>query len=103
MKRTLLTFFIIAFVFNLNAQMWCAPGASWKYTFTGYLSNGYTELNYVSDTIINSITCKKINQRFKGMYLFVSSTNTVDISIQNHFIYENAKTVYIYSNSVFDT
>lgn len=99
-KFTLL--FILITLFSL-AQMWCPPGATWKYTFYGYLSNGYTELDYVADTVIQTKTCKKIEQRFKGNYLFVSTTNTVDIHINNHFTYENNKVVYIYSYGFFDT
>ena len=97
-------FFVGLFTTNLSAQNWCPPGALWKHSMHGFQCSGYSELIYVGDTLIQSKTCKKINHRFLGYNPMFAPTGTVNVSIANHFTYENNKVVYYYNiNSQFDT
>ncbi|MES2398086.1 MAG: T9SS type A sorting domain-containing protein [Bacteroidota bacterium] len=56
----------IAFIVNANSQTWCPAGATWYYTDNSADISGYSKLTYVSDTLINSINCKKITSYHEG-------------------------------------
>ena len=55
---TLFTFIIISL--SLNAQVWIDNNATWHYGFSGAFYGGIDEFNYSNDTIIDGITCQKI-------------------------------------------
>ena len=62
MKKSLLLFIFVSTVFASKAQMWCTSGAEWHY---GHQEGppflySYLKLNYVSDSMINTITYKKL-------------------------------------------
>jgi hypothetical protein len=62
MKKSLLLIVFVSTVFAGKAQMWCSPGAQWHYGHqegSPFLYS-YLKLNYVSDSIINTITYKKL-------------------------------------------
>ncbi len=77
MKKNLLTCLLITLVLTSKAQMWCAPGAEWHYGYLTYnspgISNGYLISNYVNDSIINTVTYKKIKVKAFGSPLLNSS------------------------------
>jgi len=64
-KITLLVCFITmgAIVFG---QTWSPPGATWTYSYINVGYHGYVEINYVGDTIINSVNCKKLHKLWTG-------------------------------------
>lgn len=52
---------------NAYSQTFCPPGATWYYTDMAiWWWDGYTKLTYVYDTVIHSITCKKITNYYEG-------------------------------------
>ena len=90
----------LIFSTHTKAQVFCPPGATWYYTTDGQLSEGYTKFSYVSDTIIKSITCKKLTHYYKfrasfGVFekeyspLFVYSENGVTYQYQYNDNHEN--------------
>lgn len=87
---------------SLLAQSWCPQGATWKYSFYGFMTNGYNELHYAGDTLLQNVTCNRIEHRFKGSHY--SAPNTMsDIHIGNYYTYESNQVVYVLSDTLFDT
>lgn len=56
----------IAFIVNAHSQTWCPAGATWYYTDNSADISGYSKYTYASDTVINSINCKKITSYHEG-------------------------------------
>ena len=77
------------------SQTWCPPGASWYYTDDGFYSEGYSKLTYSADTVINTITCKKITHYYK---FYSKIIGFKDGYAMPYFTYAQNGTVYIYNN-----
>lgn len=96
MKKVILTLALITLVLTSKAQMWCAPGAEWHY---GYVAGapfyyGYLKSNYINDTVINTITYKKIQTTRYGYFPFGSSN--LGLTLLN----ENSKLVTLWTGNV---
>jgi len=101
MKKFVLLFFILSSA-GLYCQKWCAPGATWCYSFiTPFEEIGYVTITYNGDSIINSITCNKLIKVFHS-YNCESHTYQ-DYHIGNEYTYEDSGIVYILYKDVFDT
>ncbi|MBK9276018.1 MAG: T9SS type A sorting domain-containing protein [Flavobacteriales bacterium] len=42
------------------AQSWCPPGATWHFSFGGYLFEGYLQRTYVADTIVGGRNAQRL-------------------------------------------
>lgn len=68
MRKIILASFILI---NINSfgQTWCDTGASWKYSYnSGFGTEGYVQINYIGDTLINSQNVKKLNKTLIAIY-----------------------------------
>lgn len=73
-KLSLVTssFFILLFL-NSSAQIWSPPGATWYYSYSSNLKEGYVEIKYIGDTIIlgkgaKILQKKRYTYNFPGVY-----------------------------------
>jgi hypothetical protein len=89
MRKLILLFFYFSFSFS-NAQTWCPSGATWHYGFY----NGYTKLQYSSDTTINSILCKKLESTSEWYWASILHNSTNN----SYYTYSNSGVNYIYNN-----
>jgi hypothetical protein len=90
MKQFTIVCIISLLSINLKAQTWCPPEATWYYGMT----DGYTKFFYTSDTIINSIQCKKIASYYEWhygpMHYFGNGAN--------QYTYSQTGVTYLYNN-----
>lgn len=73
------------------SQSWCYPGASWYYTRNNAFSSGYSNLNYVYDTVIAGKNCNKITKFYQGN----STGGPFAVYGTSIFTYLNNNVVYI--------
>lgn len=85
-----------------GAQTWCLPGAEWYYTAAGTVY-GFVRLKYEQDTIINSITAKKISKYNEGVDYWFGNTTPHFYYDDPEFMYEQNGVVYIWYNNNWDT
>jgi len=90
MKKIMFFLTLFFMIHQLTAQTWCPAGATWHYGFY----NGYTKLQYTSDTIINSIACKKIESYSEWYWAGILHTNNEN----NYYTYSDIGVNYIYNN-----
>jgi hypothetical protein len=62
-QSPLLLIFVMIFTDpGISAQQWSPPGAHWQYTYdSGTGIQGYVELFYTDDTLINNEPAKKLS------------------------------------------
>lgn len=92
--------FLILISCPLSGQIWFPETANWKYGYANFGTNGYVEIEFELDTLINNQSCKK----FKGKKV----QNHFDLEIQEFQIspiimYEEEGIVFLYSQNEFDT
>ncbi len=100
MKRNLLILLFILCNLVLkraDAQetVWCPPGAQWHFQAGTNAVTGYTELKYVSDTIVDGISCKKLTECTQTLNWPDSSLNSLDCS-NTHFTSQSNGVIYPY-------
>ncbi|MFZ6052914.1 T9SS type A sorting domain-containing protein [Halocola ammonii] len=101
MKHVLLFIFISASLFT-TAQTWAPEGATWHYNFTnGFAVEGYVKIERVGDTLINGISCDKL-QRESNTYDFVNEEYSSGVT-GLEFTYEEDSVVYFYHEGEFYT
>lgn len=101
MKKKLL---ILIFILPLIAvgQNWSPTGATWYYGFSAiWTTEGYYKIEYVGDTTINSIQCKKLLKTFYSHDLAFQTMDT--IAIGTEYTYADNDKVYIYKHNQFYT
>ncbi len=77
------------------AQSTFAPsGAEWNYYFNGFLGRGIANYKYTNDTVINSVTYKKMQIKYTA-YFPNQAPNVVRKSIRLYRVYDDK--VYDYS------
>ncbi len=91
MKTILLYISLLISVFS-QAQNWCPPGAQWSYRMQCPEQNGYANLWYDKDTIIDLQPCKKI----VGYETYSSSVHGIVM-----YTFERNDTVFFYDNGSF--
>jgi hypothetical protein len=60
-KKFLFFLFVLFFAFNVKAQMWCPPGATWHYNKIIFGGNGYTRVTYAGTVTVNAKVCQQLN------------------------------------------
>ncbi|MGB3947218.1 MAG: hypothetical protein WBM13_04490, partial [Bacteroidia bacterium] len=73
-KKMIILPLILIFSAHAYSQVWCPEGATWYYTDASADWFGYSKLAYVNDTVINSITCKKITHYYEGTGILGSAS-----------------------------
>lgn len=91
-----ISIFLLCFVCGsaAHAQHWCLPGATWYYTDESADVSGYTKLTYVSDTLINTINCKKITN-YKKLTGWLNNYSYYHLPF---YTYEQNGVAYLYNN-----
>jgi hypothetical protein len=85
-----------------SAQQWSPPGAHWQYTYdSGTGIQGYVELFYTEDTLINNEPARKL---FKVIHAhnFITD-NPVCYLLGSEYTYEDNGVVFIWSIDRWDT
>jgi len=102
MKNILLFLSFLLFPFLPSAQTWCAPGSTWYYgQVNGFGFDGYLKITYVGDTIINTITCKKL---LRNEYDYNQMTSTYSNFVWGtSYTYADSNKVYMYAYKQFYT
>jgi hypothetical protein len=103
LNYSLSTIFLIFFISisQLHSQSnWCPSGSVWYYGFDTEYFSGYIKVEYVLDTIIQSVSCKKL-QKTMYSYNFVSQELNSYI-VGNEYTYaEDGKVFYYTANKFF--
>lgn len=87
---------------NVSAQSWSPEGAKWHYNYTSqFYTVGYVEISYTGDTMIGTITAKKLSKRLYGYNHFDQQYKNE--SIGKEYTYEQNGVVYLYHNNSWDT
>ena len=101
MKNSI-TFFFILFGLSALSQSWCDPGANWKYSFgSGFGTEGYVEISYVGDTLINTQLSQKLSKNLFA-YDFPWS-QPINAFLGTECTYEDNGVVFIRYNDIWDT
>jgi hypothetical protein len=101
MKKTITLSFILS-CFTLLGQSWGDLGANWKYSYmSGFGTEGYVEISYVGDTLINTQLSQKLSKNLYA-YDFVSN-QPVNIFLGLECTYENNGVVFVRYNNDWDT
>jgi hypothetical protein len=100
MKKLLLIF---TFVLPLLAvgQNWSPAGATWYYGFSVWTTEGYYKIEYVGDSTINAILCKKLLKTVYWQDLAFMTSDTIVIGTE--YTYADSNKVYIYKHNQFYT
>ena len=99
--KTILTVLSFLSIFSNFSQTWCDAGASWKYSHFNFAIEGYTEINYIGDTVINGQSVQLLDKHINA-YDFISS-QYIDIDLGEEFTYESNGVVYLWYNNDWDT
>ncbi|MGB3947219.1 MAG: T9SS type A sorting domain-containing protein [Bacteroidia bacterium] len=78
---------------SLHSQTFCPAGATWYYNGNALGFSGYHKLTYVNDTVINSVSCKKIIDHLQGY-----GYTTIDADVDTFYCYEQNGVVRMYNN-----
>src|SRR4051812_17090268 len=100
-----LRFWLVDFLFfltshGLYAQTWSPPGAIWHYNYFNIGFYGYSEIIYTGDTVINSITCKKLD---RSLHIIDYINQFHNYYLGTEYTYEQNGVVFVYFNNHFDT
>ena len=95
--KQLITFLFVTFSISLFSQTntWFTDGQQWHYTHNTSFDSGYEKLTVVGDTIINNLTCKKLEAERVTQPSFSSGSFT---GISYYCSYEQNDSVYYKSN-----
>lgn len=100
--KALLTTIIFLSSLSAFSQNWCDAGANWKYNFFSvFYAEGYTEIKYVGDTVINGQAAKKLNKHHYFYSFFNSQYEDYDIGME--YTYENNGVAYLWYENAWDT
>lgn len=90
MKRTVFIIFFMIYSVSLDAQIWSPAGATWHYD---YPTGGYYKITYLTDTLINSIICNKLEKKLVFNDPWEGDTDT---AISYEFTYSDTDKIYLY-------
>ena len=100
--KTILFTVLFLISYEASSQIWCNQGANWKYSYTNHSGiEGYTQIQYVGDTIINGQPSKILDKHIYA-YDFVLS-QPVDFDLGQEYIYEENGTVFLWYINDWDT
>lgn len=99
MKKLILIFTFLPIL--TIGQNWSPSGAVWYYGFSAVFDAGYYKIEYIGDTIINSIQCKELR---KTLYHENLTSQTFDTTIiGTEYTYADADKVYLFKHNQFYT
>ena len=99
--KTLLLPILFLTSFAVNSQTWCDPGANWKYSFFNFGSEGYTEIQYVGDTVINGQSAHILDKHLHAYNHWIGQSEVYDLGME--YTYENNGVVYLWYENNWDT
>src|SRR6187399_1338894 len=101
-KLLLFTSFYFLFTFGASSQQpFAPPGAVWHYDFSAVSSGGFIKIEYISDTVIQSVICKHLQITQYAWFLIDPVTYGHSINqLPSKFIYQNADTVFWFTNNL---
>jgi|GEM_PF-375676 len=101
-KQVMLFAFLMMFVLiKGNSQNeWSPIGATWHYGFSSWMTNGYTKISYIGDTIINTISCKIME---KKIFQFNPLSQFDTLTLNHEYTYADNNKVYIFRFNKFYT
>lgn len=82
-------------------QNWSPTGATWHYGFSVWMTNGYYKIEYVGDTTIASIQCKKLRKTLYEYTFWNAAYDTILMGTE--YTYADNDKVYIYKHNQFYT
>ena len=85
---------VLIFFNEVEAQVWCPPGAKWYYNGDASMFSGYHELTYTGDSIVSSKNCQKIVDHLQG-HGFPADVNAI---VDSFYTYTESGVVYLYNN-----
>lgn len=100
--KVIFTALIFFLSFNVLSQSWCDNGANWKYSFfSASYAEGYVEVNYTGDTVINGQLSNKLD---KHLYIYnYFNSQYEDYGIGEEYTYESNGIVYLWYENAWDT
>ncbi len=105
MKKILFILFVTIFGLQINAQMWCPPGATWHYRVYANMYpyyDGHLKLTVTNTVLINSIVCNNMVGTYIGKTMWPTSPTTTLNNYVDINTYESNKVVYIYNTDSFN-
>jgi hypothetical protein len=96
----IITFILLSFHHSI-AQSWAPAEAIWRYNFIGLGGQGYIQITYVKDTVIEGTNCKRLNKRKFQENAFTGTTQSYNIG--SIFTYESNGIIFIRYGGTFDT
>lgn len=99
--KTLIILIFSVISLTLFSQSWCDAGANWKYSYVNIGAAGYTEVNYIGDTLIDGQSAQKLDKHLYA-YDYIFSQN-VDFNLGMEYTYENNGVVYLRYENDWDT
>ncbi len=97
MKKKIITSLFIIQTLFCSAQIWSNLGAEWHYGYVNYgppVSHGYLKLKYVNDSLIGSVTYKKLKVTPYYAYTFGMFTN------YSILLNENSKLITLFTGNI---
>jgi hypothetical protein len=92
MKR-LITLILLFFSIHSFAQNWADSGATWHYGYSVFSIEGFVELTYEGDTLMQGIEAKKIAKRLNYINLSTGEV-TLDLIEGYEYMYADSDRVY---------
>jgi len=97
-----LFFFTILISQLIFGQTWCDEGANWKYRYmSGFGTEGYTEISYIGDTLIEGQLSNKLSKQLVAFDLVALEDVNYDYGYE--YTYEENGVVYLWFNNHWDT
>jgi len=103
MKKLKIILIIAATILSnlCSAQNWAPDGAEWYYSFASFWNEGYVHIYTSGDTLINDISCRKLDREY---VIHNHNTGVTTTSyIGREYMYYDEDKVYIYVNDQFYT
>ena len=101
MNKYILIILLILISKPLIGQTWSPPGANWKYSFLNLSGDGYVEIKYLADTLINNQTVKILEKSRHTYTYWNNQYNHYTYGFE--YIYEDNGVVFILYNNNWDT
>lgn len=102
MKQLALFIFILG-TMQLNAQQWFFPEAKWTYTYVNLNAQGYSEIAYIGDSTINSISCHVLGRQLVVVDHAFPGAGVSFQQLPPIYVYENSGIVYFFDDGNWDT
>lgn len=93
--------FLVSLPLYTIGQNWSPTGATWYYGFSVWMTEGYYKIEYIGDTTINAIQCKKLLKTIYWHDLAFMTSDTIVVG--EEYTYADSDKVYIYKHNQFYT